>query len=156
MSAILPTVLLFQDKRRFAGAVVRAGLSGNYTFNQPCGQSVTREQAVTGAVIEFPCAEPRLARYVTVDIDDTRPEVTQAVLMMAEVTIKIIPALQQGKNSHRLSITAHCVMKLIHSVSQWEHAPRQRVAASTLEQNSFGLLMAILQAATRPIPTQTK
>ena len=58
---------------------------------------------MTGAVIEFPCAEPRLARYVTVDIDDTRPEVTQAVLMMAEVTIKIIPALQQGKNSHRLS-----------------------------------------------------
>ena len=67
MFAVVPTILLFQGRRRFAGAVVRAGLSGNYTFNQPCGQRVTREQAVTGAVIEFPCAEPRLARYVTVD-----------------------------------------------------------------------------------------
>ena len=42
------------------------------------------------------------------------------------------------------------------SVSQWEHAPRQRVAASTFERYSFGLLMAILQAATRPIPTPAK
>ena len=99
--------------------MVRAGLNGNYTSNQPCGQRVTREQAVTGAVIEFPCAEPRLARYVTVDIDDTRPEVTQAVLMMAEVTIKIIPVLQQGKNSHRLSITVHCVMKFVQSAIQF-------------------------------------
>ena len=37
-------------------------------------------------------------------------------------------------------------------ISQWEHAPRQCVAASTFERYSFSLLMAILQAATRPIP----
>ena len=42
------------------------------------------------------------------------------------------------------------------SVSQWEHAPQQRVAASTFEQYSFSLLMAILQAATQPIPTPAK
>ena len=42
------------------------------------------------------------------------------------------------------------------SVSQWEHVLRQHIVASTFERYSFGLLMAILQAATRPIPTPSK
>ena len=42
------------------------------------------------------------------------------------------------------------------SVSQWEHAPRQCIAVSTCKRYSFSLLMAILQAVTRPIPTPAK
>ena len=81
--------------------MVRAGLSSNYADNQPCGQPVPRAQAVDGAVIEFPCLGPRTARYVSVDIDDTRPEVTTPILMMAEVNIKelVVPPLQQGRSS---------------------------------------------------------
>ena len=53
---------------------------------------------------------------------------------------------------------AQCRAKVMlqYSVSQSEHAPRQRVAASTVERYSFGLLMAILQGATQPIPTVAK
>ena len=42
------------------------------------------------------------------------------------------------------------------TVSQWEYSPRQRIAASTIERCFVGLLMTILQAATRPIPTPSQ
>ncbi|XP_038077159.1 uncharacterized protein LOC119744995 isoform X2 [Patiria miniata] len=73
---------------RFTGAVARAGLGPNYTENQPCGSPATRTQSTNGATHVFLCDAPRMARYVTLDIDKTNPDVTDAVLMLAEVTVK--------------------------------------------------------------------
>ncbi|XP_038071166.1 uncharacterized protein LOC119740040 [Patiria miniata] len=79
---------------RFFGVVVRAGLSSNYTENQPCGSPATANQSVDGAVNDFLCAPPQLARYVSVDIDTSLPGVTEAILALAEVTLLEYPYLE--------------------------------------------------------------
>ncbi|XP_022096135.1 uncharacterized protein LOC110982186 [Acanthaster planci] len=76
------------DQFRFAAAVARAGLSSDYTENYPCGSPATRDQSVNGATIEFVCKVPRLARYVSLDIDSSNPDVTNAILQLAEVTVE--------------------------------------------------------------------
>ena len=63
-------------------------MGANYTENQPCGSPAARAQCTTGATIVFPCDTLRKARYVTLNIDPTRPEVTFALLQLAEVTVK--------------------------------------------------------------------
>ncbi|XP_022110100.1 fucolectin-6-like [Acanthaster planci] len=73
---------------RFAAAVARAGLGSNYNDNQPCGSPAARAQCTDGATIVFPCETPRMARYVTLDIDPSHHDVTKALLQLAEVTVK--------------------------------------------------------------------
>ena len=79
---------LLKGEHRFTGAVVRAGGSPNYTENQPCGLPATRAQSYIGAVNEFLCDPPRMARYVTLDIDSSSPDVSYAILQIAEVTVE--------------------------------------------------------------------
>ena len=67
---------------------MRAGASPSYAENQPCGSPATRAQSHNGATVEFLCDPPRLARYVTLDIDSSSPDVTNAVLQIGEVTVK--------------------------------------------------------------------
>ena len=69
------------------GAVARAGLSSNFAENQPCGSPATRAQSTRGAAVEFLCDPPRMARYVTLDIDASRTEAEHPSLMLAEVTV---------------------------------------------------------------------
>ncbi|XP_038064852.1 muscle, skeletal receptor tyrosine protein kinase-like [Patiria miniata] len=75
---------------RFIGAIVRAGLSPNFTENLPCGSPATSNQSQNGAVIPFLCETPRTARYVSLDIDDSMPSVnpTAAFLQIAEVAVE--------------------------------------------------------------------
>ncbi|XP_038062169.1 uncharacterized protein LOC119732624 isoform X33 [Patiria miniata] len=73
---------------RFTAAVARAGLGLSYAENQPCGQPATRAQSYDGAVNVFTCDSPRLARYVSLDIDPSSPGVTNALLQMGEVTVE--------------------------------------------------------------------
>jgi len=56
-------------------------------------------------------------------------------------------SVARAANLHQATVSGLCPCK-VNKVSQWEHAPWQRVAASTFEWYSFSLLMAILQAAT--------
>ena len=72
--------------------MVRAGLSPNYTENQPCGLPATAEQSGPGAVNKFLCETPRTARYVSLDIDPSRPGVTDPTLKIAEVEVEEYPA----------------------------------------------------------------
>ena len=62
----------------------------SYLENSPCDLPATREQSNTGATNQFMCDPPRLAEYVSLDIDTSRPEVTydQAFLQLAEVTVE--------------------------------------------------------------------
>ncbi|XP_038064848.1 fibroblast growth factor receptor 3-like [Patiria miniata] len=75
---------------RFIGAIVRAGLSPNFTENLPCGLPATSEQSKDGAEITFLCEPPQTARYVSVDIDTSMPGVDadQAYLQLAEVAVE--------------------------------------------------------------------
>ncbi|XP_038069841.1 uncharacterized protein LOC119739078 [Patiria miniata] len=75
-------------QNRFFGTVVRAGLSTNYTENRPCGSPATAAQSSPGTVTEFPCDTPRRARYVSLDIDPSRPGVTTPILQIAELTVE--------------------------------------------------------------------
>ena len=80
----------FKGEGRFTAAVARAGRSSTYSDNQACGLTATRAQSYNGAVIEFTCDTPRLARYVTLDIDPSSPGVINAILQIAEVTVEEI------------------------------------------------------------------
>ncbi|XP_022102903.1 uncharacterized protein LOC110985832 [Acanthaster planci] len=82
------------DGDRFIGAVVRAGLSSNYADNRPCGLPATTAQAVPGSVNNFLCDSPRFARYITVDINCSRPGVTNPILQMAEVEVEEYPTAE--------------------------------------------------------------
>ena len=70
---------------------MRAGQSFNFTKNDACGSPTARAQAKTGATIEFRCERPRMARFVTVDIDLSNPAVVhdRAMIMIAEVTVEV-------------------------------------------------------------------
>ncbi|XP_038076467.1 uncharacterized protein LOC119744563 isoform X2 [Patiria miniata] len=76
----------------FLGTVIRAGLSPSYTDNPPCGLPGTAAQSTPGAVIKFPCDVPRLARYITLDIDPSQPGVTDPTLKIAEVEVEVYTA----------------------------------------------------------------
>ncbi|XP_038045109.1 uncharacterized protein LOC119719686 [Patiria miniata] len=76
----------------FLGTVIRAGLSPNYTNNQPCGLPGTAAQSTPGAVSKFPCDVPRNARYITLDIDPSQPGVTAPTLKIAEVEVEVYTA----------------------------------------------------------------
>ena len=65
-------------------------MSLNYAENQPCGLPATRAESYDGAVNEFLCDTPRLARFVSVDIDPSSPGVTNAILQLAEVRVEEI------------------------------------------------------------------
>ena len=87
---LIPSLCHFADENRFAAAVARAGLSPNYAENRPCGLPATSEQSVTGSTVVFPCDPPRVARYVTLDIDRGNPEAgDQSALMLAEVKVEM-------------------------------------------------------------------
>ncbi|XP_022110102.1 uncharacterized protein LOC110989785 isoform X2 [Acanthaster planci] len=97
-------------QHRFTAAVARAGLSSNYARNQPCSSPVPRAQATDGATITFPCAPARMARYVTLDIDSSRQEVTYALLQLAEVMVRehvndLTTAQPFGKSLSRMTNT---------------------------------------------------
>ena len=79
---------------------MRAGQSFNFTKNDACGSPTARAQAKTGATIEFRCERPRMARFVTVDIDLSNPGVnpSKAIIMIAEVTVEVhAPEVCAGK-----------------------------------------------------------
>ncbi|XP_038064824.1 uncharacterized protein LOC119735191 [Patiria miniata] len=76
----------YQD--RFITAVARAGLSFNIIENQPCGAPATRAQSAPGSVNTFLCDTPRMARYVSLDIDASNPATTDPMFMLAEVTVQ--------------------------------------------------------------------
>ena len=69
-------------------AVARAGNSSNYYENQQCGSPTTKKQSKKGAVIEFLCDPPVLAKYLSLDIHSSSPDVQHPVLQIAEVTVK--------------------------------------------------------------------
>ena len=46
------------------------------------------QQSVPGTDTEFLCDPPRVARYVSLDINTTHPLVSDAIFMLAEVTVK--------------------------------------------------------------------
>ncbi|XP_038046018.1 uncharacterized protein LOC119720425 [Patiria miniata] len=73
---------------RFLGTVVRAGLSANYAENRPCSSPATAAQSSQGTVTEFPCDTPRMARYVSLDIDPSSSGVTTPILQIAELTVE--------------------------------------------------------------------
>ncbi|XP_071785288.1 fucolectin-3-like [Asterias amurensis] len=75
-------------ENRFRAAVVRAGLSPDFIQNQQCGLPATESQSTDGAVVEFLCEPPVIARYVSLDIDPSRPDVTLAILQIAEVNVQ--------------------------------------------------------------------
>ena len=88
-SCSLINSLSLLEGSRFSGAVVRAGVGSNFTENQQCGSPATAAQSVEGAVIEFLCDPPVMAKYVSLDIDLSRPGVTaEAVLQIAEVAVE--------------------------------------------------------------------
>ncbi|XP_038066018.1 proto-oncogene tyrosine-protein kinase receptor Ret-like [Patiria miniata] len=75
---------------RFIGAIARAGLSPNFNENLPCGSPATSEQSQNGAEITFLCEPPRLARYVSLDINTSMPGVdaARAFLQLAELAVE--------------------------------------------------------------------
>ena len=86
---------------------MRAGLSSNYAENQPCGLPATVEQASTGAVNDFVCDAARLARYVSLDIDLSSPDVTNAILQIAEVTVEEYSYMECA-SSYGKTLSATC------------------------------------------------
>ena len=79
---------------------MRAGRSSNFSENDACGSPATGAQAETGATIEFRCERPRMASFVTVDIDLSNPAVVhdRAMIMIAEVTVEVYaPEVCAGK-----------------------------------------------------------
>ena len=83
------TLFPSQGQNRFLGAVARAGVHPTPTENQQCGLPATEAQSVQGTVTAFLCDPPRTAKFVSFDIDTSRPEVTNAILMLAEVKVKV-------------------------------------------------------------------
>ncbi|XP_038073956.1 fucolectin-5-like [Patiria miniata] len=79
-------------QHRFTGALVRAGLNMNVTNDPspPCGSPAFRNQSSDGATNKFLCDPPRMARYVSLDINISRPGVTasNAYLQLAEVNLE--------------------------------------------------------------------
>ena len=71
----------------FIAAVARVGNSSNYYENQQCGLPATEAQSQQGAVTEFLCDQPVLARYVSLDINSSSPGVIEAILQIAELTV---------------------------------------------------------------------
>ena len=93
-----PTV---HERKRFEGAVVRAGTSTTITENTMCGSPVTKYQAIANNWMEFACNSPDgvIARYVSVDLPGTDKQ-------LALCKVLVIPCdLPQGKATvitHRL------------------------------------------------------
>ncbi|XP_033626412.1 uncharacterized protein LOC117289406 isoform X2 [Asterias rubens] len=86
-------------KNRFLGAVARAGVHPTPTENQQCGLPATEAQSVQGTVTAFLCDPPRTAKFVSFDIDTSRPEVTNAILMLAEVKVKVYTSGECDKDA---------------------------------------------------------
>ena len=78
---------------------MRAGVSSYYTENQKCGSHVTDNQAYAGAVIEFFCDPPVLAKYVSVDIDPSSSVDANPVLQIAEVMVEEYTSEECAANS---------------------------------------------------------
>ena len=93
----------FIGQARFTAAVARAGRSLMYSDNQVCGLPATRAQAFDGAVVEFTCDTPQMARYVTLDINPSSPGVTNAILQIAEVTVEEITSGECSRISGKLN-----------------------------------------------------
>ena len=93
----------FKGEGRFTGAVARAGHSLMYSDNQACGLPATRAQSYDGAVIEFTCDSPQLARYMTLDISPSSPGVTNALLQMGEATLEEITSGECSRISGKIS-----------------------------------------------------
>ena len=81
---------------RHVGALVRAGTKPYFADNPPCGLPATREQSHNGAKIESLCEEPRMTRYVSVDIDPSHPDIHSLILQMAEVEVEVYPYTRCG------------------------------------------------------------
>ena len=62
-------------------------------MNQRCGYPATAMQSLPGAMIAFTCEPPVLARYISVDVDPSRQDVTDAVLQIAEVAVERVGSL---------------------------------------------------------------
>ena len=75
---------------------MRAGLNANLFENVICGSPVTEAQAsIPGAHLPFLCDPPVAARYVSVDIDPSRPGVAPEsgviYLTLCEVMVEEFP-----------------------------------------------------------------
>ena len=92
----------FEGEGRFTAAVARAGRSLMYSDNQVCGLPATRAQAFDGAVVEFTCDTPQMARYVTLDINPSSPGVTNALLQMGEVILEEITSQECPRFSGKI------------------------------------------------------
>ena len=79
----------------------------NFTDNQPCGAPARREQSNDGAMNQFMCDPPRLAKYVSLDINTSRPEVTydDAILQLGEVTVEEYTAGECATNEGKTTIS---------------------------------------------------
>ena len=63
-------------------------MSPDFIQNQQCGLPATESQSTDGAVVEFLCEPPVIARYISLDIDPSTPDVTVAILQIAEVNVQ--------------------------------------------------------------------
>ena len=73
---------------RFVGAIARAGLNFSYYDNQQCGSNITKEQSFNGAVIDFVCDPPLFAKYVSLELPPSSPDVADRILEIAEISVK--------------------------------------------------------------------
>ena len=89
-------------------AVARAGNSSNYYENQQCGSPTTNAQSKMGAVIEFLCDPPVLAKYVSLDIDPSSPGVNNPMLQIAEVTVKEYKS-EECVTSKKITLSSNCI-----------------------------------------------
>ncbi|XP_038066529.1 fucolectin-5-like [Patiria miniata] len=105
------------DQYRFTAALARAGLSPNYAENRPCGSPATRTESTTGATVDFPCDTPRMARYVTLDIDLASPDVTLPILQLAEVMVDEYTSGECTKNSNLAPKFESATFEVLHKNS---------------------------------------
>ena len=102
---------------RFIGAIARAGLNFSYYDNQQCGSKVTEEQSFNGAVIDFVCDPPLFAKYVSLELPPSSPDVADRILEIAEISVKEYKSEACATNNSKLIGELHVCgnTKKVHS-----------------------------------------
>ncbi|XP_038061681.1 deleted in malignant brain tumors 1 protein-like [Patiria miniata] len=143
---------------RFTAAVARAGLGLSYAENQPCGQPATKAQSYDGAVNVFTCDTPRMARYVSLDIDPSSPGVTNAFLQMGEVTVEEVASGQCSRVSGRINgsiiavIAVAAALVLIIGIILITLVIRKVRAKRTRSHSSYQMAIPLSLSSPSPIP----
>ncbi len=95
--------------------VVRAGLNQqNFNEADRCNSSVTHFS--DGAVVEFLCDPPALAKYVTLNKDEASPMDGRTSLKIAEVSVYEYATKECAKQSGRNCSKTFCILTGWYSV----------------------------------------